>query len=130
VASIIKRLKAHPEDLFAGRGTTPTRITEAEEALGIQFAEDYKKILLEFGVIAFDGHELTGITDNPRISVVDTTKRLRSDNPDISPDWYAIEEANIDGITVWQETSGTVYGIIPGNKPYKLANNLSDYLKL
>ena len=62
--------------------------------------------------------------------VVDTTKRLRSDNPDVSPDWYAIEEANIDGITVWQETSGTVYGIIPGNKPFKIANNLSDFLKL
>ena len=62
MASIIERLKARPEDLFAGRGTTPTRITEAEEVLGVQFSEDYKKILLEFGVIAFDGHELTGIT--------------------------------------------------------------------
>ena len=130
MATIIEKLNAHSDDLFTGKGASPAQIAEAEAALGVQFAEDYKQCLLKFGVIAFDGHELTGITSVPRINVVEETERLRVNNPEISHNWYAIEEANIDRITIWQDTSGKVYGSIPRNKPIKLANNLAEYLEI
>lgn len=128
MSTIIEKLKARSADLFAGKGATPSQIAEAEQALGVKFAEDYRKCLLEFGIFAFNGHELTGISTAPRINVVDTTRRQREYNAEIASDWYTIEEANIDGITIWQEGSGTVYEVVTGNKPVKLANSLSEYL--
>ena len=128
MSNIINRLKAHSEDLFVGKGATPAQIAEAETALGVRFADDYRSCLLEFGVVAFDGHELTGITAAPRINVVEVTKKQRGLNSDIPPEMYVIEEANVDDIVIWQDCSCVVFGNVAGSEPIKLANNLSEFL--
>ncbi len=130
MSNIINKLKAHSENLFAGKGATPTQIAEAETALGVRFADDYRNYLLEFGVVAFDGHELTGITATPRINVVEVTKKQRCLYSDIPPDMYVIEEANIDGIVIWQDCSGVVFGNMVGSESVKLANSLGEYLNV
>ena len=130
MSDIIERLKAHSEALYTGKGSTVDNVAKAEKTLGVRFAADYRRCLLEYGVIAYDGHELTGISDTPRLDVVEATRRQRGYNPGISTDWYTIEEANIDGITIWQDAKGVIFGTVMNGEPIKLADNLPQYLRI
>jgi len=127
---IIEKLNARKSDLIVGKGATEEEIHQAEEMLGVKIAQDFKKCLISFGVFAFDGHEMTGITDNKRLSVVDVTKRQRVQNPEIPSDWYVIEEANMDGIVIWQNDRGTVFGTASGGPTMQIAGSLIDFFKI
>lgn len=102
-------------------------IEQAETALCLQFAEDYKEYLREFGTVTFDGHELTGISSNKWQDVVENTKRARLAS-DVPKDYYVIERLGIDGIIVWQNQSGTVFLTAPYEEPKPTANSLIEYL--
>lgn len=124
---IIKTLKNAP-DFIGGSGRTEAEIENAQKALGINFAPDYKTYLKEIGLACFDGHELTGICEDPRLNVVDVTISNQEDNPKTSS-CYVIEEANIDGIVIWQDSSGLVYLTEPNVKVKKIAKSLSEYIE-
>ena len=111
---IIKTLKNTP-DFIGGTGRTDTEIESAQEKLGLKFADDYKTYLRKIGLACFDGHELTGICEDPRLNVVDVTINNQEDNPKKSS-CYVIEEANIDGIVIWQDASGLIYMTEPNVK--------------
>lgn len=102
-------------------------IKEAELILNIRFASDYRMIIKEYGAVTFSGHELTGICNSKRLNVVDVTKEERKYNK-VPEDWYVIEQANIDDIVIWQDTSGAVYQTMPNKKPIKLCNSLLEYI--
>ncbi|WP_449076182.1 SMI1/KNR4 family protein [Ruminococcus sp.] len=102
-------------------------IKEAELILNIRFASDYRMIIKEYGAVTFSGHELTGICNSKRLNVVDATKEERKYNK-VPEDWYVIEQANIDDIVIWQDTSGAVYQTMPNKKPIKLCNSLLEYI--
>ena len=82
------------------------------------------------GLACFDGHELTGLTNIPRLDVIAITKEQRSINQKISATWYVIEQANIDGIIIWQDKTGHVYQTSPSSLPIKIANSLLEYIRL
>lgn len=102
-------------------------IKQAETTLHLQFAEDYKEYLCEYGSVTFDGHELTGIGPNKWQDVVESTKRARSAN-DVPEGYYVIERLGIDGIIVWQDSSGLIYENSPQSKPVLMHDSLIDYI--
>lgn len=102
-------------------------IKQAETTLHLQFAEDYKEYLCEYGSVTFDGHELTGIGPNKWQDVVESTKRARLAS-NVPHDCYVIERPGIDGIIIWQNQSGTVFSTAPYAEPKPIAHSLIQYL--
>lgn len=124
---IIKTLKYAP-DFIGGRGRSDKEIESAEKELGINFASDYKTYLKEIGLACFDGHELTGLSQDPRLDVVHVTKDQRENNPE-AKNCYVVEEANIDGIVIWQDKDGKIYMTEENSKPRLIADSLLDYIQ-
>ena len=111
-------------------GVSSEQTASAEKALALCFADDYREYLFNFGIASAGGHEFTGICNSKRLNVVDVTLAERSITPGIPHDWYVLEEANIDGIVIWQNSRGEVFQTQPGRRPVKIAESLCDYLEL
>lgn len=106
------------------------RIDSVEKQLNLNFADEYRAYVQAYGAASMYGHELTGICDIPRLDVAAITIEERKDNPLIPNEWYVIEQANIDGIVIWQSPTGEIYQSQPGKKPVLIARSLSEYLNL
>lgn len=117
-------------DLLSSKGVSNDEIYLAERKLSLKFSEDYKQYIRQFGIIAYDGHELTGIAENSRLNVINITKEEKRKNMSVPDDFYVIEVANIDGIIIWQKSSGEIYKTIHGGPPMLMCKSLSDYIKL
>lgn len=76
----------------------------------------------------YDGHELTGLTQIPRLNVVCVTKEKREQFGERFKSWYVVEEAYIFDLVIWQSPDGTVYEASPNSLPRKIANSLSEYI--
>ena len=116
----------------AFRSRTPAsaeQIKEAEVALGLSFAKEYKEYLSTFGCASIYGHEFTGICSASRLNVVTVTDEQKSFDAGIPDDWYVIEETNIDGIVIWQNTKGIVYAKSPNGSPEKIVKSFSEYIE-
>ena len=114
-------------DFIGGKGCGDVAISDAEQALGIRFAPDYRAYLQKIGLACFDGHELTGICKAFRLNVVDVTLDERKQCPDAAG-WYVVEQANVDGIVIWQAPSGEIYQTMPGVSARKIYNSLTEYV--
>ena len=123
---IIETLKNAPE-YIGGSGRTDAEIEIAEKQLGVEFAPDYRCYLKEIGLACFDGHELTGICKSSRLNIVDVTSAQREQYPEAGF-WYVIEETNIDGIIIWQSSTGAIYKTAPGIKSRKIYDSLTEYI--
>ena len=127
MVNIVDVLKGMP-DYIGANGRSEEEILHAEKALGISFAEDYREYLAKIGLACFDGHELTGLTNTARLDVVSLTKEKREQFGDFVSSRYVVEETNIQGIVIWQDSTGTVYETAPNSKAKKIANSLSEYI--
>lgn len=127
MVNIVDVLKGMP-DYIGANGRSEEEILHAEKALGISFAEDYREYLAKIGLACFDGHELTGLTNTARLDVVSLTKEKREQFGDFVSSRYVVEETNIYGIVIWQDSTGTVYETAPNSKAKKIANSLSEYI--
>lgn len=126
--NFVEYIKAIP-DYIGSDGRTEAEIIKAEKALGILFAKDYREYLSEIGLACFDGHELTGLSKSSREDVVSVTMEQREQLGDLASRWYVVEEANIDGIVIWQDSDGTVFQTAPNIKSKKIANSIIEYLE-
>lgn len=115
------------EDLLHGKGVQEEAVKLAEAELGIKFAEDYKIYLLEYAIVAYDGHEITGISNAQRTHVVNVTKNERDYNPNIYDGCYVIEQAGIDDIVIWQNAEGIIYKTVGKSQPIEICKSLSEY---
>lgn len=115
-------------DLVNLKPVSEAEISKAEKQLALQFAADYRGYTAEFGAVAANGHELTGVVASKRLNVVSATKKEWEVNPQVPHTMYAVENAGIDGIIIWQDESGTVYQSAPNVKPKKIAASLVDYI--
>lgn len=104
------------------------KIISSEKQLGVVFADEYFSYVKAFGTVSYYGHELTGICASPRLNVVDVTINERANNPDVPNDWYVIEQANIDGIVIWQNSKGEIYQTQPCRDSIKIANSIVEYI--
>ncbi len=103
-------------------------IDNAELELCVQFSDEYKTYLAEFGAISARGVELTGLIDAEYINVVSATKEKRKMYPQVPNALYVIEDAAIDGIVIWQDTGGHIYKTTPNSSPEKICDSLAEYL--
>lgn len=116
-------------DFFGLSGASEDQIASAERQLQTRFAEDYRKYLAACAVASVNGHELTGICASARLNVVSVTQEMVSQHPGALPGWYVIEQANIDGIVIWQAPDGTVYQTQPNTEAMQISNGLLAYIK-
>lgn len=124
---IIELIKSLP-DYIGSNGRNDADISRAEQQLNTHFSPEYTQYLQQIGLAAFDGRELTGLCKDERLNVVDVTLEERARNQSVPATWYVVEQANIDGIVVWQAPNSNIYQTSP-NVPYKkICNSLSDYL--
>ncbi len=117
------------EDFDFMNGASEEDIVEAETALSLKFAPDYRYYLSEYGLASGDGHEFTGIVKSPRLNVVDVTMKMRKKFKNIPADAYVLEELGIDGIVIFQTSNGTVYEATPESPFNKTADSFSEYLE-
>lgn len=127
MSSLLKTL-AEKKGFLAKQAATAEMIEEAELKLGCRFSEEYKEYLSEFGEVKYYGHELTGILSSKRLHVVDVTLEERELNPSVPENLYVVEQAGIDGIVVWQSSTGEIYSTAPNGQPKKIAKSLNEYI--
>lgn len=127
MSDIINQIKAMP-DFFSLTGATEESMSEAENLLLLKFSDEYNEIISAFGSVSVNGHELTGICHSKRLNVVCVTLEERDLNPTVPLNFYVIEQANIDGIVIWQSASGDVYQSMPGAPMIKLCDSISEYI--
>lgn len=126
---VIKILQ-EKSDLLYGKGTSEELIRKAEDTLGLRFASDYRAYLLHFGIVAFDGSELTGIYPSTHLDVTKATVSERERNLKVPSNMYVIEKANIDGIIVWQSSEGDIYETVMNSEPIRVCQSLVEYISL
>ena len=125
--NIIKALK-QKSDLLHGKGVDKKTISEAESELGLTFADEYKEYLKEMAIAAYGGHELTGLTKAERTNVVQVTRKKKKFSSSVPMDWYVIEDANIDGIVIWQDGKGKIYKTMYDSEAVCIASSLADFI--
>lgn len=116
------------EGAIVGKGVPFEAVLEAEQLLGVTFSDEYRDYLFKYGVAAFNGHELTGISSSNRINVVDVTINVKDSNQKIPSDLYVIEQTNIDGIIIWQDRDGLVYASNDTDAPRVIAKSIEEFL--
>ncbi len=124
---LIEVMKSLP-DFYAEKAASSSQIEQAEKALGLKFAPDFKECLRAFGAVSFDGHELTGFSADKALDVVDVTQKNRQ-KINIDKSFYVIEEAHIDGIVIWQSKTGEVYQSTPNGNVIKIFTSLLEYIE-
>ena len=118
------------EDFYHACGANDAQVKLAEEKLSLKFSADFVDYLRNFGIASANGHEFTGVINPSRLNVVDVTFEERIQYPMVPLQWYVIEQANIDGIVIWQSSTGEIYQTAPNVEPIKLCDSLSEYLAL
>lgn len=121
------------ESLDDMRFLTPAdegKVSEAEETLGLKFAEEYREYVKKYGVVSAAEVELTGVTEAKRLDVVAVTERERELTEDFPEDMYVVENVGIDGILILQNGKGEIFYIAPGVKAEKVADSLAEYIEM
>lgn len=113
----------------ASKGATKEEITQAEKLLSLKFSKEYFHYLSTVGFGIYKGHELTGICKAKRLDVVNVTLEERTITSYIPADWYVVEQANIDGIVIWQNAKGEIYQTAPNAEPLKICDSLAEYVE-
>jgi len=127
MSTIIDALHAK-DNLNFGKGCSEAEIGEAEKTLRVTFAKEYREYLLKFGIVAYDGHELTGISNTDRLNVVSSTLSEREINPSVPEDMYVIEKTNMDGVIIWQRETGEIFCSQLGKTPVQCFDSLTEFV--
>lgn len=113
--------------LCVGAGASEAEIAQAESALGVRFADDYREYLGRYGMAQMDGKELTGIGVVDHLDVIEVTRECREYAQSVPSSWYVVEDLGCDGRTVWQDENGVLYLVGLDGETAKLANSLQEY---
>ena len=115
-------------NFYCEQGASTERIKNAEEALGLRFAGDYKEYLQQFGSVSCGGHELTGLSEDAELDVIKATIKNLEKNQKVSMPLYVVEETHIDGIVIWQSESGEIFKTENKESPEKIYESLTEYV--
>ena len=129
MSTLIEKLKQN-EDAIFGKGVSKRAVTAAEEQLKVTFSREFDEYLQRMGILAVDGHEITGLLGSERVNVVEVTRHQREMNSNVYPNLYVIEETNFDGIVIWQDEFGSVYKTKFNGQPKKICSSIEEYLGL
>lgn len=110
-------------------GCNEIDIVDAEERIGLTFAEDYIEYLKKFSLLSYDSHELTGLCSSTRLNVVDATLREKNENEFLDDDMYLLETVGVENMSIWQNSRGEVFEVMYKQKPKKIYDSLLDYIE-
>lgn len=127
MSMLFDELKERQDFFFEGT-VSKKKIETAEQKLGLQFAGDYTEYVERYGTISCNGHELTGISCDAYLDVVYVTEKQWEKNICVEHSLYVVEETHIDGIVIWQSTSGEIFQTSPDLEPIKICNSLAEYI--
>lgn len=127
MSKIIEIVKSLPDLEKVGK-VSDTDIKDAEIQLRLNFANEYRDYLAEFGSISSKDMEITGIISVEYCNVVSVTKQEWELNPKVPHTMYVIENTCVDGIIIWQDTNGLIYQSSPDIEPKQIAISLADYI--
>lgn len=127
VIDVINSLGESDKLYFVGE-VELSEIEEAEETLGVEFADDFVEYVQKFGSISVGSIELCGIDEDPDCSTVDKTEEMRDQFSDFPMDCYVIESVGVDNAVMVQKRDGTIYQFLPDHKLVFAADSLSEYL--
>ena len=106
-----------------------SKIVQASEKIGVEFAKDFVEYTHNFGAISVGGMEICGIIDDaPYLSTVDRTLEMRGLFSDFPMDCYVIESVGIDNAVMVQKSDGKIYQFLHGHNLMLAADSLSEYL--
>ena len=105
-----------------------SKIVQASEKIGVEFAKDFVEYTHNFGAISVGGIELCGIDEDPECSTVDRTLDMRELFSDFPMDCYVIESVGIDNAVMVQKSDGKIYQFLHGHNLMLAADSLSEYL--
>ncbi|MEE1504103.1 MAG: SMI1/KNR4 family protein [Acutalibacteraceae bacterium] len=104
------------------------KVMLAENHLGLSFADEYKKYVINYGAISGRDFKITGVCDSDSLSVEVVTQRVREKHSDFPSGMYVVEDGDKDNLFILQNHSGEVFSYIPGFPPQKIFDSLAEYL--
>lgn len=116
-------------NLLPLKPATVEDIGNVEIELALPLSEEYKEYLKNYGAIMADDVELTGIAKSKNRNVIQVTQREWAANNKIKHNLYVVENVGIDGIIIWQDSSGKIYESRPNHGVTKIADSLAAYLE-
>jgi hypothetical protein len=117
------------DDFSCTGGVSDEAITEAEAALSLKFAADFRDYLKKLGCAEYYAHELCGLGGPSHVDVIDVTKEARGLYPALPNDLYVVEDLHIDGVLFCQGPDGTVFQVTPGGEPASAFRSLAAYVE-
>ena len=116
-------------NLYKAQPASEEQIINAESRLGLQFSDEFKEYLKEFGSISFYGTEWMGLNTDEFCDVISTTLEARRLYDSFPNDKFIVEDLHIDNLLIVSDSEGEVYcwqdGIIENSYP-----SLFVYLKV
>ena len=125
--AFVEKLRQY-DDFKALKGSSLNEIKEAERKLNVEFSDEYKEYLLEYGIATSNGYEFTGICQSERLNVVCVTEKERKNVREIPEGGYVVEQTHMDGIVIWQTKDGVVYQS-QGDSIIRICDSLYEYIK-
>lgn len=126
MSSIINTIESFKRKRFTG-GVSSELIADAEIALNLKIASEYKEVLEKYGSLCVKGEEFLGI-DSDNYDIVKATKEARTTDENLPKDVYVIENTAIDGILIVQNSSGNLFSYQPNKDLQTLTKSLDEYL--
>jgi len=114
--------------LFHAAGCSVEQVMEAEEQLGLRFADEYRNYIMKYGAISFDSHEFTGLNVDSYINVTDVTLQERELRDKLPADCYVVQQVGIEGLVILQHQSGAVYQLDEAGNCSRIADSFNGYL--
>lgn len=125
--NIIEELESKTKIFHVGM-VSQEEIDNAEKKLHIQFTEEYKSYLSNYGAISFGSHEITGLGVSGYLNVVTATEKERGLGGNFPDDCIMIENNGIDGILTIMDSNGIVYSF-DGSTKTQIASSFSSFLR-
>lgn len=117
------------ENLLSLKQATIEDVDNIEIELALPLAEEYKEYLLKYGAIMADDVELTGVSKSKNRDVIQVTQREWAANNKIKRNLYVVENMGIEGIIIWQDSTGKIYESKPNQGAKQIADSLAAYLR-
>lgn len=103
-------------------------IENAQDKLGLQFPEEYKEYLLNYGAIRFNGIELSGLNIDGYLNVVKATEQEKSVNESFPDKMFVIEDLGIDAKIIIGDEKGNIY-LMQHDKKRLICSSFAEYIE-
>lgn len=118
------------KEVFSTGGVEKSEVEKAEKELSIDFPEEYKELLVEYGAISVGSHEIAALGVEGHLNVVELTKNERGLSSTKNLEEYiVIENIGSEGLLIVLDSEGNVYEYANGHFRH-IYKDFSSYLKM